>query len=84
MKRKNIMATTIALRARKRGPIDKSLLQPLPAELEEITFDLDLLLKATGISGALSDRHRRHLKRLAPSLVTIVDGKPRRIRGRAQ
>lgn len=76
------MAKTIALRTRKRGSIDKSLLQSLPDELEEITFDLELLLKATGVWGALSDRHRRHLKGLAPSLVTVVDGKTRRIRGR--
>ncbi len=67
------MATTIALRTRKRGAIEESLLQPLPAELEEITFELELLLKAAGIWGTLPNRHRRRLKRLAPVLVTVVD-----------
>jgi len=63
---------TISLRIRKPNAVDKSLLQSLPAELGEITFDLPRLLKTTGVWEALPKRQRRHLRRLAPRLVTVV------------
>ncbi|MBB4008040.1 hypothetical protein BJF91_09495 [Allorhizobium taibaishanense] len=51
---------TISLRARNQNVVDKSLLQPVPAELEETAFDLPRLLKMTGVWEALPKRQRRH------------------------
>ncbi|HLP66049.1 hypothetical protein [Ciceribacter sp. RN22] len=67
---------TISLRTRKPDVVDKRLLQSLPPGLEEITFDLPRLLKTAGVWEALPKRQRRHLRRLAPRLVTVVGGKP--------
>ncbi|MFS8144326.1 hypothetical protein [Rhizobium sp. BR 249] len=67
---------TISMRTRKPDVMDKSLLQVLPAELEEIALDLPRLLKMTGAWEALPKKQRRHLRALAPRLVTVVRGKP--------
>ncbi|NKN12271.1 hypothetical protein [Rhizobium laguerreae] len=66
---------TISLRTRKPDLVEKSLLQPLPSELEETTFDLARLLKNAGVWRALPKGQRRHLRRLRPRVVSVVRGK---------
>lgn len=67
---------TSSMRTRKPDVMDKSLLQVLPAELDEFDLDLIRLLKWTGVWEALPKRRHRHLKRLAPRHVTAARGKP--------
>lgn len=67
---------TSSMRTQKPDVMDETLLQVLPAELDEFDLDLVRILKWAGVWKALPKRPRRHLKRLAPHHVIVVRGKP--------
>ncbi|MGR9346280.1 hypothetical protein ACU8NW_16895 [Rhizobium leguminosarum] len=67
--------SALSLKTSRPGPIESSLLQVLPAGLEQVRLDVPGVLRAAGLWKSLSKGQRTSLRSLAPALVTVDPSK---------
>jgi hypothetical protein len=68
--------SALSLKTSRSGLIESSLLQVLPAGLEQVRLDVPGVLRAAGLWKSLPKGQRTSLRRMAPALVTVDRSNP--------